>query len=231
MAAVQACPVSAGALTAAPVALLGGYRAAGWTSVLLTLLAVPTALGLARRGRAPVSFAGTGALAASWAALLRAGLSEARTTPWVRSAVALAAVVTGLGVVDEYLPLLALEAGTPPPLSRCSCCSCCSPGPPWRPAAWPEDDWPGRATALRLVGTRLRPGRRDGRAGGAARRPVLPAHAPGPPRRADPSPGRLDMAARPGAVRASHRYPPSPTRPVPSRGRRRRSTLMKESDI
>ncbi len=45
--------------------------------------------------------------------MLRAGLAEARGTPRVRSAVLLTAALTGLGVVDEYLPVLAREAGTP----------------------------------------------------------------------------------------------------------------------
>lgn len=123
MAAVQACSVAASSLAATPLVLLGGYPATGWVSVLLTLLAVPTALGLGRRAPGPVPAPVPEPVPApepepepepqGYPALLRAGLAEARGTPRVRSAVLLAAALTGLGVVDEYLPVLAREAGTP----------------------------------------------------------------------------------------------------------------------
>ncbi|MFD5541969.1 MFS transporter, partial [Streptomyces sp. NPDC127079] len=100
-----------------PLVLLGGYPATGWVSVLLTLLAVPTALGLGRRAPGPVPATvpepEPEPVPQGYAAVLRAGLAEARGTPRVRSAVLLAAALTGLGVVDEYLPVLAREAGTP----------------------------------------------------------------------------------------------------------------------
>ncbi|MEU9975442.1 MFS transporter [Streptomyces sp. NPDC051014] len=117
VAAVQACSVAASSLAATPLVLLGGYPATGWASVLLTLLAVPTALGLGRRAPgpvpAPVPEPEAAPVPQGYAAVLRAGLAEARGTPRVRSAVLLAAALTGLGVVDEYLPVLAREAGTP----------------------------------------------------------------------------------------------------------------------
>ncbi|MEU2621515.1 MFS transporter [Streptomyces sp. NPDC007157] len=96
-----------------PLVLLGGYPAAGWVSVLLTLLAVPTALALGRPARTPGASAGPAPDPRGYLAVLRAGLAEVRGAPRVRSAVLLAAVLTGLGVVDEYLPVLAREAGTP----------------------------------------------------------------------------------------------------------------------
>ncbi|MEU8713003.1 MFS transporter [Streptomyces sp. NPDC048663] len=117
VAAVQACSVAASSLAATPLVLLGGYPATGWVSVLLTLLAVPTALGLGSRAPgpapAPVPEPEPEPVPQGYAAVLRAGLAEARGTPRVRSAVLLAAALTGLGVVDEYLPVLAREAGTP----------------------------------------------------------------------------------------------------------------------
>ncbi|MFF4703043.1 MFS transporter [Streptomyces sp. NPDC001297] len=117
VAAVQACSVAASSLAATPLVLLGGYPATGWVSVLLTLLAVPAALGLGRRAPGPVPAAlpepEPEPVPQGYAAVLRAGLAEARGTPRVRSAVLLAAALTGLGVVDEYLPVLAREAGTP----------------------------------------------------------------------------------------------------------------------
>ncbi|MEU2427610.1 MFS transporter [Streptomyces sp. NPDC007851] len=111
VAAVQACSVAASSLAATPLVLLGGYPATGWVSVLLTLLAVPTALGLGHRAPGPVP--APAPEPQGYRAVLRAGLAEARGTPRVRSAVLLAAALTGLGVVDEYLPVLAREAGTP----------------------------------------------------------------------------------------------------------------------
>ncbi|MEW2304823.1 MFS transporter [Streptomyces sp. NPDC006655] len=127
VAAVQACSVAASSLAATPLVLLGGYPATGWVSVLLTLLAVPTALGLGRRAPGPEPAAVPKPAHVpipapvpepepepqGYLAVLRAGLAEAGGTPRVRSAVLLAAALTGLGVVDEYLPVLAREAGTP----------------------------------------------------------------------------------------------------------------------
>ncbi|MEU3518056.1 MFS transporter [Streptomyces sp. NPDC006654] len=115
VAAVQACSVAASSLAATPLVLLGGYPATGWVSVLLTLLAVPTALGLGRRAAVPkpAPVPEPEPEPQGYLAVLRAGLAEARGTPRVRSAVLLAAALTGLGVVDEYLPVLAREDGTP----------------------------------------------------------------------------------------------------------------------
>lgn len=121
MATVQACSIAVSSVVASPVVLLGGYSAAGWISVVLTLLAVPTALRLGR-GRqlvpAPDAPATDGTdtddlPAQGWLFLLRAGLAEARDTPQVRSCVLMISVLAGVSVVDEYLPVLAKEGGAP----------------------------------------------------------------------------------------------------------------------
>ncbi|WP_329347564.1 MFS transporter [Streptomyces sp. NBC_01261] len=121
MATVQACSIAVSSVVASPVVLLGGYSAAGWISVLLTLLAVPTALSLGRgRQRVPATDApatdGTGTddvPTEGWLFLLRAGLAEARHTPQVRSCLLMISVLAGVSVVDEYLPVLAKEGGAP----------------------------------------------------------------------------------------------------------------------
>jgi predicted MFS family arabinose efflux permease len=124
MATVQACSIAVSSVVASPVVLLGGYGAAGWISAALTLLAVPTALAMGRGRRhspatdTPVTEgtegAGTEASPAEgWLFLLRAGLAEARDTPQVRSCLLMISVLAGLGVVDEYLPVLAKEGNAP----------------------------------------------------------------------------------------------------------------------
>lgn len=121
MATVQACSIAVSSVVASPVVLVGGYSAAGWISVVLTLCAVPTALSLGRgRQNVPATDApaveGTGtddAPAKGWLFLLRAGLAEARHTPQVRSSLLMISVLAGVSVVDEYLPVLAKEGGAP----------------------------------------------------------------------------------------------------------------------
>jgi len=126
MATVQACSIAVSSLVASPVVLLGGYSAAGWISAVLTLLAVPTALALGR-SRQDIPAADTPARdtpvtdgtdtdaspTKGWLFLLRAGLAEARDTPQVRSCLLMISVLAGLGVVDEYLPVLAKEGHAP----------------------------------------------------------------------------------------------------------------------
>jgi predicted MFS family arabinose efflux permease len=119
MATVQACSIAVSSLVASPVVLLGGYSAAGWISAVLTLLAVPTALALGRRRQdipatdTPVTDGTDTSPAKGWLFLLRAGLAEARDTPQVRSCLLMISVLAGLGVVDEYLPVLAKEGNAP----------------------------------------------------------------------------------------------------------------------
>ncbi len=121
MATVQACSIAVSSVVASPVVLVGGYSAANWISVVLTLLAVPTALRLGH-GRQLVPATDAPATdgtdtddlpAQGWLFLLRAGLAEARDTPQVRSCLLMISVLAGVSVVDEYLPVLAKEGGAP----------------------------------------------------------------------------------------------------------------------
>lgn len=152
MATVQACSIAVSSVVASPVVLLGGYSAAGWISVVLTLLAVPTALRLGR-GRqlvpAPDAPATDGTdtddlPAQGWLFLLRAGLAEARDTPQVRSCVLMISVLAGVSVVDEYLPVLAKEGALRLPSSRCFCCF---PGARWPSGALWDGGCRERGTA------------------------------------------------------------------------------------
>ncbi|MEU1587748.1 MFS transporter [Micromonospora sp. NPDC005710] len=126
---------------AGPVLAAGGYPAVGAASVLACLLATIVATRFPEH-RAPASarvpFAGPASAARSvdtapprpdqsdaappvhpdddgdrgWWETLRAGVTEVRTRPPVRSAVLLVAVVAAdWGALDEYTPLLALDTG------------------------------------------------------------------------------------------------------------------------
>jgi hypothetical protein len=94
---------------AAPVLALGGFAALGAASAAACLLgaAVGASLPEHRGDRDPED-----GDAPSYGALLRAGVTEARSAPAVRAAVLLVPAVTAIwGSLDEYLPLLAVEAG------------------------------------------------------------------------------------------------------------------------
>jgi len=109
-----ACGTAASAVAmglAAPVFAAGGYEAVGAASVLACALAALVGWSLpehraATPGGAP-SVPGAGP-----AAILRRGVGEVRSSAQVRRAlVAVAAVTAVWGSLDEYLPLLAVEAG------------------------------------------------------------------------------------------------------------------------
>lgn len=103
LAAMAASAVAAPALTA------GGYTAVGVASVAACLLASLTAtLFPEHRIRGDTDTDDE----PGWAATLTAGLTEARRTPRVRSAVILVAVVAAIwGALDEYTPLLLSSTG------------------------------------------------------------------------------------------------------------------------
>ena len=108
--AIQTMAIAASSLLAPPLLLAGGYPAVGWVSVAFNLAAVPVALSLPdhRRTGAPTEVT---ALGSGYLSLLRAGVREAAVVPAVRNALVVIAFMTGLGVVDEYLPLQARESG------------------------------------------------------------------------------------------------------------------------
>ncbi len=96
---------AAGTLAAAPLVALGGYPLAGWLSVAVCLAAAAVAWSFPEAPR--VEAVGEG----GYLATLRAGVREAATHRVVRSVVLLAALLSGLWVIDEYLPLLAGSDG------------------------------------------------------------------------------------------------------------------------
>lgn len=92
---------------ASPVFGAGGYGAVGAASVAACALAALVALSLPEHRVAARAEDGPG-----YAAILRAGVGEVRSSPRVRRALLVVAAVTSVwGSLDEYLPLLALEAG------------------------------------------------------------------------------------------------------------------------
>jgi predicted MFS family arabinose efflux permease len=110
--------VGTATLLAVPVMAAGGYPAIGAASVAACALCCAAALAMPEhRSAAPSPGAGPGATrtaAARYTAVLRDGLAEAASSRPVRGAIALVVVVTALwGVLDEYVPLLADEAGVP----------------------------------------------------------------------------------------------------------------------
>lgn len=87
---------------------LGGYPLVGAVSTGCCLAAAGLAVGLPEppRGRRhPVE--------GSYLGTLRSGIAEAAASPRVRIGVLVVAVVSGLDVVEEYFPLLALDWGVP----------------------------------------------------------------------------------------------------------------------
>jgi MFS family permease len=95
---------------AAPAFAAGGFTALGAASVAACVAAAAVAATFPehRAGRG----AGGSNSARAHAAVLRAGLQEVRSSPSVRRALLLVPAVVALwGSLDEYLPLLAIEAG------------------------------------------------------------------------------------------------------------------------
>ncbi|MFC0533206.1 MFS transporter [Phytohabitans kaempferiae] len=92
---------------AAPAYALGGYTLVGLASIAISLAVVPVALSFPEAPR--VERTGGG----SYLRTLRAGLAEVRVNRLVSRAVLLYAVVTGMGAIDEYVPILARDMGAP----------------------------------------------------------------------------------------------------------------------
>ncbi|RZT78162.1 putative MFS family arabinose efflux permease [Micromonospora violae] len=99
---------------AGPVLTVGGYPTVGAASVLAGLLAALVATRFPEH-RIPAAVPPAGPDDEGdpgWWGTLRAGVSQVRTRPPVRSAVLLVAVVAAdWGALDEYTPLLALDTG------------------------------------------------------------------------------------------------------------------------
>ncbi|MGH3379033.1 MAG: MFS transporter [Actinoallomurus sp.] len=89
---------------ASPVMHLGGYRAVGIASVVVSLLGVPI-------GRSFPESRGGGRLGESHREVLRAGLGEIRGSTAVRRCLLVVAAVSGVDALDEYVPLLVQGTG------------------------------------------------------------------------------------------------------------------------
>ncbi|WP_204061257.1 MFS transporter [Microbispora corallina] len=99
----------AASAVAGPVLSFGGYRAAGLASVLACLLCAAAGLAFPEsRGRGREE-------GARYLDVLRDGLAEVRRSVPVRRALLLISVVSGLGSLDEYVPLLAQSTGVATP--------------------------------------------------------------------------------------------------------------------
>lgn len=108
---------------AAPLVAWGGYVATGLVGSAACLASAGLALTLPEPPRVPEPAdedtgeeqddPDLGAVSAWWA-MLRSGLREVRRGPVVARAVLVAALVTGLVAVDEYVPLLAAGDGATP---------------------------------------------------------------------------------------------------------------------
>jgi hypothetical protein len=95
---------------ASPVFALGGYPALGGASAAACVLAAAIATTLPEHRRQQ-EVHGSGGLA-SFAGTISVGVSEVAHTPRLRSLVIFAiAVTTVWGVLDEYVPLLAIDSG------------------------------------------------------------------------------------------------------------------------
>ncbi|TDE20911.1 MFS transporter [Nonomuraea mesophila] len=105
--AVGTVAVAAAMGLAVPVFAAGGYPAVGVASVLACLLCAATALTLPEHRTRGGDGDGEGYLA-----ILKAGLTEARTDRRVLRAVLVVASVTAIwGALDEYVPYLATDTG------------------------------------------------------------------------------------------------------------------------
>jgi len=128
----QAAGGAAGLLATAlagPLVAVGGYRAVGAVSVTSLLLCAaagralpdrPPPRGAARPGAdGPGAQSDYGAVPGdnedqAGLAVLRAGLAVVRRSTPVRRALLLAAALTGVPALDEFLPLLVRDTGAPP---------------------------------------------------------------------------------------------------------------------
>ncbi|GGO12880.1 MFS transporter [Microbispora rosea subsp. aerata] len=101
--------VMAATALAGPVLAMGGMRAAGLASVLVTLLGAAVGLSFPEsRGDRDRSAAADG-----YFAVLRHGLSEVRRGPAVRRAIVVLSAMSVAEAMDEYVPLLAEATGVP----------------------------------------------------------------------------------------------------------------------
>ena len=108
-AALGTTAVMAATALAGPVLTMGGMRAAGLASVLVTLLGAAVGLSFPEsRGDRDRSEAARG-----YFAVLRDGLAEVRRGPAVRRAIVLLSATSIPGAMDEYVPLLAEATGAP----------------------------------------------------------------------------------------------------------------------
>ena len=98
-----------GTAAAAPLHAIGGYPAVGAASVLTCLLGAPVALSFPPRPRVTPAGEPGGVLA--WFGMLRSGVREASAVPSVRRLVILAALLPGMTALDEFFPLVAMDAG------------------------------------------------------------------------------------------------------------------------
>ncbi|NHC15057.1 MFS transporter [Motilibacter sp. E257] len=87
---------------------VGGYALAGWVSVALCLASSAVALRLPEAPTAEDDEPEPG-----YVDLLRAGVAEAASSPPLRSAVLVVALLEGLDAFEEYFPLLARAWGVP----------------------------------------------------------------------------------------------------------------------
>ncbi|MER6574106.1 MFS transporter [Nonomuraea sp. NPDC001023] len=96
---------------ATPVFAVGGYPAVGVASVAACLLCAATALTLPERRPARATSTDSDG---RYLAVLRAGVTEARTDRNVLEAIVLISVVTAIwGALEEYVPFLAAATGAP----------------------------------------------------------------------------------------------------------------------
>lgn len=106
--------VGAATLLAVPVMAAGGYAAIGAASVAACVLCGAAGLALPEHRAADTCPDAPGTAAARYTAVLRGGLAEAASSRAVRRAIMLVVVITALwDVLEEYVPLLADEAGVP----------------------------------------------------------------------------------------------------------------------
>ncbi len=101
----------AGAAAGGVLLALGGARLVGWVSVAMAVVHVLAVLRLP--GASKVAPAGEETVPGRYGAVLREGLREATASVPVRRLLVLVAVTYGMTASDEYLPLVAIEHGTP----------------------------------------------------------------------------------------------------------------------
>lgn len=105
--------VGASALLAVPTMALGGYPAVGAASIAVCLLGALAGLALPEHRTTTAAHAHDEP-EPGYAATLRSGLHEARTSRPVRAALILLVVATAFWEsLEEYIPLLASDAGVP----------------------------------------------------------------------------------------------------------------------